>query len=478
MTSLSKLRSDLDNKVISACELTELYINRIKKYDKKINSFITLCEENAYEDAKNAQILIDKKQSLPMSGIPIAVKDNITTQGIKTTCASKMLKDFVPFYDATVVKKLKEQNAVIIGKTNMDEFGMGDSNENSYFGAVKNPFNTEYTSGGSSGGSAAAVSAGFAPVSLGTDTGGSVRQPSAFCGVCGLRPSYGTISRNGLISFASSLDQIGICANSAVDTGYLLNCIYGYDRNDMTSSEASPGDYLSLVGKLNSKNIKIGIPHEFYDNIISPEIKKAFLSVVDFYKTNGFEIIETSLPSLKYADAAYMAISSAEASSNLSRYDGIIFGHSSNTVGSYEEKISNSRFDGFGNEVKNRIILGNKILSEENYEKYYISARNMRKQITKEYNEIFKKCDIILSPTSPVLQKKINSSKNDQTYSNDIFTVAASLSGIPEISTVCAYTKENLPIGFSIAAKPYEEAKIIAAADIFEKNFCKKEPAL
>ncbi len=479
MTTLSKLRSELDNKSISAQELTKIYLDNIKKYDSKINSYITVCEEFALKSAIKAQELIDKSEAKQMTGIPISIKDNICTKGIKTTCASKMLEDFVPFYNATVVEKLLGQNAVILGKTNLDEFGMGDSNKNSYFGAVKNPYNTECVSGGSSGGSAASVAANLAPVSLGTDTGGSVRQPAALCGVTGIRPTYGTVSRFGVVAFASSLDQIGVCAKSAHDAGYVLNSIYGVDQKDSTTSESAKGNYLRLID-MPIKGLKIGIPVEFLDYIETQEMKQSFLFVIDYFKNCGAEIFDVSLPSAKYGIAAYLAISSAEAATNLSKFDGIKYGHSHSSKEAFNELISSVRKDSFGKEVKKRILLGNYVLSEENYERYYNASRDLRNELILEYTQIFKKCDVILSPTTLVPAQKINSpgNNNKQEYSQDIFTVSASLAGLPEITTTCAYTQDNLPIGFSITARPFDDAKIISVADRFEKDFRRKGPVI
>ncbi len=466
MHSLSEMRNSLDQKIISSTELTKIYLDNIKKYNNEINAFITVCEEGAIEAAKNAQKLIDKNQSSFMTGIPLAIKDNICTKGIKTTCASKMLEDFTPFYNATATERLINQGAIILGKTNLDEFGMGDSNKNSYFGIVKNPYNQNYVSGGSSGGSAACVAAKMAPVALGTDTGGSVRQPAALCGITGLKPTYGTISRYGLIAFASSLDQIGICAKSAEDTGYILNSIYGKDPKDSTSSHKSKGNYLKLID-MPIKDIKIGIITDFFEKCQTPQL----FDVIDYFKKNS-NIIEISLPSAKYGIASYLAISSAETSANLSKYDGIKYGHNS-------DSIETSRGEAFGKEVKKRILFGNYILSEENYDKYFKSAQTARSKIKTEYYEALEKCDIIISPTTVTTAQEIYSpGNNKQEYSQDLFTVCSSLTGLPEITTTCGYDHNNLPIGFSIIGKAFDEATIISVADRFEKDFKRKEPIL
>ena len=465
MYSLKELRNKLDNKELSSIELTKIYLNNIKKHNKDINAFITVCEDDAIKNAKKAQELIDNRQSSSMTGIPIAIKDNICTKGIKTTCASKMLEDFTPFYNATAVEKLINQNAIILGKTNLDEFGMGDSNKNSHFGEVKNPYNKNYVSGGSSGGSAACVAADMSPVALGTDTGGSVRQPSALCGITGLKPTYGTVSRYGLVAFASSLDQIGICAKSAEDTGYLLNVIYGKDPKDSTSSDNAKGNYLELIN-MPLKDLKVGILTDFFE-----KSNTQLSHVIDYFKNNS-NITDISLPSAKYGVAAYLGISSAETSANLSKFDGIKYGHNS-------ESIETSRGDALGKEVKKRILLGNYILSEENYDKYFKSAHTARENLKKEYHKAFEECDIIISPTTVSTAQEIYSPGNKkQQYSQDMFTVCSSLTGLPEITTTCGYDENNLPIGFSITGRAFDEATIIAVADRFEKDFKRKEPIL
>ena len=477
MTTLSKLRKELDKKNISSQELTKLYLDNIKKYDGKINSYITVCEEFALESTKSAQAKIDKKESDAMTGIPISIKDNICTKGIKTTCASKMLEDFVPVYNATAVCKLLNQKAIILGKTNLDEFGMGDSNQNSYFGKVRNPYNTNCVSGGSSGGAAASVAANLAPASLGTDTGGSVRQPAALCGVTGIRPTYGTVSRFGLVAFASSLDQIGICAKSANDAGYLLNSIYGQDPKDSTTSNNATGNYLKLIGS-SLKGLKIGVIKEFLAEIKSQDVKNNILSAIDYFKKNNAEILEVSLPSSKFGIGAYLAITSAEAVTNLSKFDGIKYGYNGGNF-QFNESLKISRTQAFGNEVKKRILLGNYVLSEENFEKCYIASQNVRNKLIDEYKQIFEKCDVILSPTTLNTAQKFDFPGNiKQEYSQDIFTVNASLCGLPEITTTCGYDLNGLPIGFSLTGKPFDDATIIAVADRFEQDFNRKEPIL
>ena len=469
----------LDSKEISAVELTEQYLDRIEKSDKEINSYITVCKENALADAKKAQEVIDSGNSGAFTGLPISVKDNICTLGVKTTCASHMLDDFIPPYNATVMEKLKKDNIVMLGKTNMDEFAMGGSSQTSYFGGVKNPYDLTRVTGGSSGGAAASVSADLCAAALGSDTGGSVRQPASFCGVTGLKPTYGTVSRWGLIAFASSLDQIGVIAKSAEDTGYMLEGIYGYDENDATSSKKSEGNYHSLIGSDVSK-LKIGVPKEFFGDGLNDEVKTAVLNAVEYYKKLGCEIVDVSLPSLEYAVSAYYLISSAEAASNLSRFDGIKYGLRSGLGEDFNDLIKNSRREGFGQEVKRRIMLGNYALCSGYYDAYYKNATRIRTQIRNEYADIFSKCDVMLTPTAPTTAYKIGEQENDpvKMYLADIYTVTVNIAGLPAISTTCGYDSKGLPIGMSLIGKAFYEKTIIAVCDRFEKDFERKEIVL
>lgn len=469
----------LDSKEISAVELTEQYLDRIENSDKEINSYITVCKENALADAKKAQEVIDSGNSGAFTGLPISVKDNICTLGVKTTCASHMLDDFIPPYNATVMEKLKKDNIVMLGKTNMDEFAMGGSSQTSYFCGVKNPYDLTRVTGGSSGGAAASVSADLCAAALGSDTGGSVRQPASFCGVTGLKPTYGTVSRWGLIAFASSLDQIGVIAKSAEDTGYMLEGIYGYDENDATSSKKSEGNYNSLIGSDVSK-LKIGVPKEFFGDGLNDEVKTAVLNAVEYYKKLGCEIVDVSLPSLEYAVSAYYLISSAEAASNLSRFDGIKYGLRSGLGEDFNDLIKNSRREGFGQEVKRRIMLGNYALCSGYYDAYYKNATRIRTQIRNEYADIFRKCDVMLTPTAPTTAYKIGEQENDpvKMYLADIYTVTVNIAGLPAISTTCGYDSKGLPIGMSLIGKAFDEKTIIAVCDRFEKDFERKEIVL
>lgn len=475
---LIEMRKKLDSGEIGAVELTKGYLDRIKSIDSEINSYITVCESEALAQAEAAQEVIDKGEAKPLTGIPISVKDNICTDGVRTTCASRMLEDFVPVYDATAVTKLKSENFVMLGKTNMDEFAMGGSSQTSYFGGPKNPYNTGYVTGGSSGGAAASVAAGLCAAALGSDTGGSVRQPSSFCGVTGLKPTYGTVSRWGLIAFASSLDQIGVCAGSAADAGYVLNSICGKDINDATTSSIPKGGYTSMIGS-DVSGLRIGVPKEFLAGT-DDEVKEAVLKAAEYYRSLGCKVVECSLPSLEYAVSAYYLISSAEAASNLSRFDGIKYGYRSGLGDDYNQLIKSSRREGFGSEVKRRIMLGNYALCSGYYDAYYNNARRIRTQIRKEYADIFSECDIILTPTAPTPAYRIGAQENDpvKMYQADICTVTVNIAGLPAVSTTCGYSAEGMPVGMSLIGRAFDEKTIIAACDRFESDFERRECAL
>ena len=476
---ISDLRSMLDKKELSAKELTDAYLDRIKAVDDKLESYITVTAEAAEKAAEKAQEKINKGEASALCGIPLAIKDNICTDGVKTTCSSKMLENFVPFYNATVMDKLENEGAVMLGKVSMDEFAMGGSTQTSAFKKTKNPYDLTRVPGGSSGGSAAAVSASLCAAALGSDTGGSIRQPSSFCGVTGLKPTYGRVSRYGLVAFASSLDQIGPIAKSAEDCAVILNAIAGYDPHDGTSSKNEVPDFTAKIGQ-DIKGMKIAIPKEFYAEGIDDEVRKAVLAAADYYKSLGAELVDCSMPSLKYAVAAYYLISSAEASSNLSRFDGIKYGHRSEEGENFAELISNSRREGFGEEVKRRIMLGNYALSSGYYDAYYGKAMALKQKIREEYENIFTGCDVILTPTAPTVAYGVNENISDpaKMYQADICTVTVNIASLPGISTTCGYDSKGMPIGMSIIGKKWDEATIIQAADAFEKNFTRQNASL
>ena len=472
-TSLRELRTMLDSKEISAAELCGECYKNIDSAEENIGAFVTLTKEVAGENAAAAQKRIDSGSADFLTGIPLAVKDNICTDGIKTTCASGMLADFVPPYDATVVEKLKGQDYVLIGKANMDEFAMGGSTQTSAFKITRNPVDTERVPGGSSGGSAAAVAAGFVPASLGSDTGGSIRQPAAFCGVTGLKPTYGRVSRYGLVAFGSSLDQIGPIANSALDCGEILNVIAGADPRDATCANKTEADFNRLAGKPVS-GLKIAIPEEYYGEAVDGEIKDAVMNAAKELEKQGAALVSCKMPSVKYGIPAYYLIACAEAASNLSRYDGIKYGLRGEGR-SYREMILDSRNRGFGNEVKRRILLGNYALSSGYFDAYYRKACALRQEIIAEYDAMFEQADVVLTPTTPTAAFRLGSVDSDpvQMYLADIMTVPVNIAGLPAISVPCGKTAEGLPIGMSLVGKRFDEYTIIQIAHAYQQA-CKE----
>ncbi len=469
--TLGSLREMLDTKQISAAELCKEYSDSIKTKDSDVLGYITVTEDEALKNAEKAQEIIDKGKAKALTGIPLAIKDNICTDGIRTTCASKMLENFVPPYDANVIEKLKAENYVLLGKTSMDEFAMGGSTQTSAFAKTRNPFDLSRVPGGSSGGSAAVVSAGLAPAALGSDTGGSIRQPASFCGVTGLKPTYGRVSRYGLVAFASSLDQIGPIANSAVDCGTILNVICGKDSRDATSANKPAEDFNVKVGK-DIKGMKIALPKEFFADSTDDEVKNAVLAAAKKYEEMGATLVDCSMKSLKYAVSAYYLVASAEAASNLSRFDGIKYGLRGEGR-TFDEMIRDSRTRGFGDEVKRRILLGNYALSSGYYDAYYLKALALKQQIIKEYNEIFENADVILTPTAPTVAYKIGEQETDpvKMYLADICTVTVNIASLPAISVPCGYNADGMPIGMSLVGRKWDEATLIQTADAFEKTF-------
>lgn len=473
------LRQLLDAKQIGAAELCGEYFKNIEKTDSTLLSYITVTKDEAMRAAEAAQKRIDAGESAPLLGIPLAIKDNICIDGVRTTCASKMLENFIPPYNATVIEKLNAQGYVPLGKVSMDEFAMGGSTQTSAFAKTKNPYDTECVPGGSSGGSAAAVAASLAPAALGSDTGGSIRQPASFCGVTGIKPTYGRVSRYGLVAFASSLDQIGPIANDARDCAILLNAISGHDRHDATSARLDVPDFTEKLGQ-SVKGMKIALPKEFYGEAIDDTVKTAVMNAAHELEKQGAILVDCSMPGLKYAIPAYYLIACAEAASNLSRFDGIKYGFRGEGR-TYEELIRDSRSKGFGAEVKRRILLGNYALSSGYYDAYYKKALALKQEIIKEYNEIFDSCDVILTPTAPTPAYKIGEQDNDpvKMYTADICTVTVNIAGLPGISTTCGYTADKgLPIGMSIIGRRFDEQTILQCADAFEQGFSPVAPKL
>lgn len=465
---------------ISVKEAVSSVLEAAEKNDEKYNCYNTLCPEKALKNAERVQKLIDSGElTSPLAGVPLSVKDNICTKDVKTTCSSKILENFVPFYNAFAVEKAEKAGMIVVGKTNMDEFAMGSTTETSYFGAAKNPWNTEKVPGGSSGGAAAAAAADEAVIALGSDTGGSIRQPCSFCSVTGLKPTYGAVSRYGLIAYASSLDQIGPIGKSAADCAALFSVISGKDEKDGTSMASEPFDYTEIFGG-NLKGKKIGIPSEYLGDGISAEVKRAVLAAAKVFENLGAETELFSMPVSKFAVPIYYIIASAEASSNLSRYDGIKYGRRSENAENLNDLFTNSRSEGFGLETKKRIMLGNFVLSSGYYEAYYKKALKGKKLIQQAFFKAFEKYDMILAPVSPETAPKIGESLRDplKMYLGDIYTVSVNLAGLPSVALPCGFDKEGLPIGMQIIGKPFCEKEILAAANSFESvtDFAKKRP--
>lgn len=477
-TNLRDLRKALDNKEISAVELCSEYLKNIEDKDKDILAYITVTKEKALKDAENAQKRIDAGETSALTGIPLAVKDNICIDGVRTTCASKMLENFIPPYNATVIEKLNAEGYVLLGRTSMDEFAMGGSNQTSAFAKTKNPYDRERVPGGSSGGSAAAVSASLAPAALGSDTGGSIRQPSSFCGVTGIKPTYGRVSRYGLVAFASSLDQIGPICNDARDCAVMLNAICGHDRHDATSARVGTTDFTEKLGQP-IKGMKIALPKEFYAEGVDEVVKTSVMNAAHELEKQGAVLVDCSMPGLKYAIPAYYLIACAEAASNLSRFDGIKYGFRGEGR-TFEELIRDSRSRGFGEEVKRRILLGNYALSSGYYDAYYKKALALKQEIIRQYDQIFESADVILTPTAPTPAYKIGSQDNDpvKMYQADICTVTVNIAKLPGVSTTCGYTADGLPVGMSIIGKRFDEQTILQVADAFEQGFSPVAPKL
>lgn len=463
--TLKIMRELLDKREISSFEITKEYLDRIKDLNDSINAFISVNEDNALECARLADANNIKGV---LKGIPYAVKDNICTKNIRTTCASKMLSDFVPSYDATVVEKLKKQQCPILGKLNMDEFAMGSSNENSAFGAVKNPFNPDFVSGGSSGGSAAAVYADMTPFALGSDTGGSVRLPASFCGVVGLKPTYGSVSRYGLVAFASSLDQIGVITKNTYDNAMVFSSIIGQDCKDSTSSSVVNPFDMSLI-QSGVKGLKIAV---YIDNKTDKEVKDSVMYAAKVFDKLGAEVCLINFKSFVYAVPAYYIISSAEASSNLARFDGIRYGKTAENFSDLDEMYVNSRTEGFGDEVKRRIMLGTFALSSGYCDEYYKMAVNAKNLIANEFLKVFEKYDLMLTPTSPTTAFKFGEkSKPIDNYLCDLYTVPANLSGLPAMSVPCGYSAKNgMPVGVQLIGKAFDEITLFKAGCVLEHS--------
>ena len=471
--TVHELQEKLKNKELTVTQITEAYCNRIEENENKVDAFVTTYLEEAKAQAKKIQDKINNGEiTREYAGIPIGIKDNICVKGTKTTCSSKILENFVAPYSATVAEKLQKENIITLGKMNMDEFAMGSSTENSGIKITKNPWDLERVPGGSSGGSAAAVAANLVPWALGSDTGGSIRQPASLCGIVGLKPTYGLVSRYGLVAYASSLDQIGPLTKDVRDAAKLLTLIAGQDEKDSTSEDNGNINYENCL-KNDVKGMKVGVPKEFFGEGIDEEVKSKLYEAIEIYKELGAEVEEFSLDIAKYALATYYIIADAEASSNLGRFDGIRYGHRTEEYSNIDEIFKKSRSEGFGDEVKRRIIFGTYVLSSGYYDAYYKKAQKVRTLVSNEFNKAFKKYDVILTPTSPTTAFKIGEKSGDpmQLYLADIDTVSVNVAGLPGISIPCGVDSKGLPIGMQLIGNKFQEETILNAAYTFEQKY-------
>src|SRR5277367_1178565 len=468
--TIAEASSKLRAREISATQLTRDCLDRIAAAEPRLHAFITVCEKEALEQAQAADARLAGADAPPLCGIPLGIKDIYATKGVRTTCASRILENFVPVYDATVVARLRAEGAVFVGKTNLDEFAMGSSTENSAFGPTLNPHDTERVAGGSSGGSAAAVAAHECLGSLGTDTGGSIREPASFCGVVGIKPTYSRVSRYGVIAYASSLDQVGPFAKSVRDAAILLRDLAGADPRDATCAARAVPDYeAALTG--NIKGLRIGVPKEYFVEGIAPEVEQAVRAALKAYEAMGARMVEISLPHTKYAVAAYYIVATAEASANLSRYDGIRFGlrvDGDNNI----ELYNRTRARGFGAEVKRRIMLGTFVLSAGYYDAYYLKGQKVRTLIRQDFERAFEACDIIATPVAPTTAFALGAKTSDplQMYLSDIFTISVNLAGLPGMSVPCGFDGDGLPIGLQLIGPPFGEEAMLRAGDAFERT--------
>ena len=468
--SLRQLSSLLSEKKISSTELTGEFLTRIKALNPDLNAFITVNEEKSLEQARAADEMIASGQSTPLTGIPIAQKDIFCANGWLTTCGSKMLSNFISPYDAAVVKQFDQAGMVNLGKTNMDEFAMGSSNETSYYGPVKNPWDRLAVPGGSSGGSACAVAARLAPAATGTDTGGSIRQPAALCGISGIKPTYGLVSRYGMIAFASSLDQAGPMAKSAEDLALLLNVMVGFDERDSTSLQREKEDYTQSLERSVS-GLRIGLPKEFFAEGMSSDVSSAVEAALTEYRKLGATFVEVSLPNSKLAVPVYYVLAPAEASSNLSRFDGVRYGYRATKYTNLEDLYAKTRAEGFGEEVKRRILIGTYVLSHGYYDAYYLQAQKLRRLIAEDFTKAFEQCDLIMGPTSPTVAFNIGEKCDDpiQMYLSDIYTSAASLAGLPGMSIPVGFGNNRRPAGLHIIGNYFREAQMLNVAHCYQQ---------
>ena len=468
--TLAELSAMLESGEVSSVELTQSFIDRIKQLDPQLNSFITVTETQALAQAKAADQQRAAGKAGSLTGVPVAHKDIFCTLDVKTSCGSKMLDNFISPYNATVVEKMAEAGVVMLGKTNMDEFAMGSSNETSYYGPVKNPWNTQAVPGGSSGGSAAAVAARLTPAATGTDTGGSIRQPASLCGITGLKPSYGRVSRYGMIAFASSLDQAGPMAQTAEDCALLLNAMSGFDPRDSTSLEKAVSDYTQDLNN-SLKGLKIGLPKEYFGEGLDPDVAIVVNQAIEQYKSMGAELVEISLPNTHLAVPVYYVVAPAECSSNLSRFDGVRFGYRCEDPKDLEDLYKRSRGEGFGDEVKRRIMVGAYALSAGYYDAYYLKAQQLRRLISEDFTRAFEQVDVIMGPSSPEVAFNIGEKADDPVsmYLSDIYTIAVNLAGLPGMSIPAGFSK-NMPVGLQIIGNYFDESRLLNVAHQYQQQ--------
>jgi aspartyl-tRNA(Asn)/glutamyl-tRNA(Gln) amidotransferase subunit A len=467
--SLSELASHLRARAVSSVELTTLFLDRIARFDPQLNAFITVDRAKSLALARAADQRIARGDSTPLTGIPVAHKDLFCAKGWPTTCGSRMLANFVSPYDAHVIEQFNAAGAVILGKTNMDEFAMGSSNENSHFGPVRNPWDLAAVPGGSSGGSAAAVAARLAPAATGTDTGGSIRQPASFTGTCGLRPTYGRVSRYGMVAFASSLDQGGAIGKSAEDLAILLGVMAGFDERDSTCLENPKDDYAGALGRP-VKGLRVGLPREYFSKDLADEVAAPILAAVEEFRRLGAQVVDVSLPNQHLSVPVYYVIAPAEASSNLSRFDGVRYGHRAANYADLADMYAKSRAEGFGAEVKRRILIGTYVLSHGYYDAYYLQAQKIRRLIARDFTEAFKACDLILGPAAPSVAFDLGAKSGDpvQMYLNDLYTIPINLAGLPGLSIPCGFGARGRPVGLQVVGNYLDEARMLSAAHQYQ----------
>jgi aspartyl-tRNA(Asn)/glutamyl-tRNA(Gln) amidotransferase subunit A len=468
--SIAELSRKLASKEVSSVEVTRYFLDRISRFNTRLNAFITLDATKSLAQARAADERIARGEAGPLTGIPVAHKDLFCASGWTTTCGSRMLADFVPSYDAHVIAQFNAAGAVILGKTNMDEFAMGSSNENSFFGPVRNPWDEAAVPGGSSGGSAAAVSAALAPAATGTDTGGSIRQPASFTGTCGLRPTYGRVSRHGMVAFASSLDQGGALGRSAEDLAHLLGVMAGYDPRDSTCMDRPKDDY---AGRLSGgvKGLRVGVPKEYFSKDLARDVAEPILAAIEEYRRLGASIVEVSLPNQHLSVPVYYVIAPAEASSNLSRYDGARYGFRASGYRDLADMYAKTRAQGFGAEVRRRIMIGTYVLSHGYYDAYYLQAQRLRRLIARDFAVAFERCDLIVGPAAPSVAFDLGSRTKDpvQMYLDDLYTIPINLAGLPGMSVPCGFGAKGRPVGLQIVGNYWDEARMLAAAHAYQQ---------